>query len=133
MSVSLTCVGLLGLLLFGLGFLVSATRGQTGRTIGYSDDPTDRLHKAVRAHANTAEYAPILAVLFFVLGARNPAGWVLVCIVFTTLARYLFAAGMLMSSSLAQPNPLRFVGAVGTYIGGIALSVALLVDVLAGP
>jgi hypothetical protein len=34
---------------------------------------------------------------------------------------------MLASPTLAKPHPLRFVGAVGTYLTGIALSVALLI------
>jgi len=46
-----------------------------------------------------------------------------------TLSRYLHAAGMVLSSSLDRPQPLRFVGALGTYVAGLALVVALLLVV----
>jgi uncharacterized protein len=41
------------------------------------------------------------------------------------LFRYLHAAGMLLSPSLDRPQPLRFVGALGTYVAGLLLVVAL--------
>jgi len=41
-----------------------------------------------------------------------------------TLFRYLHAAGMLVCPSLDQPHPLRFVGALGTYVTGLVLAVA---------
>jgi hypothetical protein len=43
-----------------------------------------------------------------------------------TACRYLHAAGMILPATLAAPNPMRFVGALGTYVTGIALTVALL-------
>jgi hypothetical protein len=42
----------------------------------------------------------------------------------TTACRYMHAIGMIAFATLAKPNPMRFIGAVGTYIGGIALCVA---------
>src|SRR5262245_43468548 len=128
MTVALICIALLGVLVVGLCLGVSITRGRTGRIIGYSDDPTDPLYKIVRAHGNTCEYAPILAVLMLALGAREPAGWVVWCMGLVTACRYLFAAGMLTSPTLAKPHPLRALGAVGTYLGGLALCVALLLE-----
>ena len=92
MTVALVCIGLLGILIFGLGLSVSLTRGRTDRAAGFADDPTDRLYKMVRAHGNTTEYAPFLAILIFIVG-----------------------------ESLAKPHPLRFVGALGTYVFGLAL------------
>jgi uncharacterized membrane protein YecN with MAPEG domain len=41
----------------------------------------------VRAHGNTAEYAPMLAVLFLFLGSRDPAARVLWTIAIATLSR----------------------------------------------
>jgi hypothetical protein len=41
-----------------------------------------------------------------------------------TACRYLHAAGMITCASLARPNPLRFVGALGSYVTGLALVVA---------
>jgi hypothetical protein len=36
---------------------------------------------------------------------------------------------MLMSSDLAVSNPVRFTGAVGTYLSGIALCIAVLLTI----
>ena len=76
METAVVCSGLLGLLIFGLGFMVSITRGQTGTSAGTDADPTDRLHKMVRAHGNATEYAPMLALLMLIVArAMNwPAG-----------------------------------------------------------
>ena len=129
MSTAIACTALLGLLIFGLGFLVSLTRGSTKTTIGHASDPTDRLHKVVRAHANTAEYAPMLAVMFLYLGSAHPATWVLWTMVIATLARYSIVAGLILGPTLDEPHPLRFMGALGTYLGGLALCVALALSI----
>jgi hypothetical protein len=87
MALAIICAALLGVLLFGLGFATSLTRGRTQIVIGAPDDPTHALHKMVRAHGNTAEYAPMLAVLFLFLGSRDPAARVLWTIAIATLSR----------------------------------------------
>lgn len=121
MSVAIICAGLLGLLLFGLGFAVSLQRGRSEAIIGHSSDPIDPLHKLVRAHGNTAEYAPMLALLILVAGQLEPATWVLWLMGVATLSRYLIAVG-LMIGSLEKANPLRFLGAVTTYLCGLILA-----------
>jgi uncharacterized membrane protein YecN with MAPEG domain len=125
MSISIVCIALLGLLLFGLGLGVSAQRGRSSTNFGFKDDPADPLYRWVRAHGNTAEFAPMLAVLFFVVGWRGSSPWVNWVIALATLSRYLIAAGI-VSSTLARPNPLRFAGALGTYVCGLILSIYLL-------
>ncbi len=124
MNTAMLCTALLGLLVFGLGFGVSMTRGATNTTSGYNQDPTDRLYKMVRAHGNTTEYAPMLAILMLLIGARNPSTWMLWTMWLVTISRYLFVAGIITSPTLAKPHPLRFIGALGTYLGGTALCVA---------
>jgi len=128
MTIATICIALLALLLFGLGLAVSLTRGSAQRIIGYSDDPTDRLHKLCRAHGNAAEYVPILALLIYILGARGPAAWITWTFVAATVLRYLHAAGMIFPATLAAPNPMRFLGALGTYVAGLVLAIALLVS-----
>ena len=123
MNVAIVCTALLGLLVFGLGLAVSLARGATRTNFGFTPDPTDRLYKRVRAHGNAAEYAPMLAILILLIGARNPAPWMVWTFVAATLFRYLHAAGMLVCPSLDQPHPLRFVGALGTYVTGLVLAV----------
>ena len=126
MRIAVFCAGLLGLLVFALGLGVSMIRGSSRTNYGYAADPTDRLYKLVRAHGNAAEYAPMMAVLILYLGAHNPGTWLLWCFVAATVSRYLHALGMILSKSLDRPDPLRFVGALGTYVTGIVLALALL-------
>lgn len=126
MATATVCTALLGLLVFGLGFGVSMTRASTETVYGYDPDPTDRLYKMVRAHGNAAEYNPMLAILVLAIGARNPSAWMLGLIIAATASRYLHAIGMIISPTLNAPQPFRFVGAVGTYVCGLGLVVALL-------
>ena len=126
MKTALVCISLLGLLVFGLGFAVSTLRGLKETLTGSSDDPEDSLHKLLRAHGNTTEYAAILAILMYALGSMSPATWVLWFMVIATVSRYAIALGLILSSTMARPHPLRFIGAMGTYVSGIGLCVALL-------
>ena len=125
MTTAILCTVLLGLLLFGLGLGVSLTRGSTKTNFGYTPDPTDRLYKMIRAHGNTSEYAPMLAVLMLLVGSRNPSLWALWVMGIATVSRYLLVAGLLLSPTLDKPHPLRFAGALGTYLCGVALCVAV--------
>ncbi len=121
MNVAIVCTALLGLLVFGLGFAVSMLRGSSQTNIGYDPNPADRLYKMVRAHGNATEYAPMLAVLILLVGSRQPGTWMVWTFIAATASRYLHAAGMLLSPSLDRPQPLRFVGALGTYVCGLVL------------
>src|SRR6266508_2274709 len=124
MTIAVVCTGLLGLLIFGLGFGVSMTRARTGTNFGYTPDPTDPLYKMVRAHGNAVEYAPMLALLMLLVGSREPSSWALWVMVIATASRYLHALGLIVAPTLDKPHPLRFVGALGTYLSGLALCVA---------
>lgn len=124
MATAIICTALLGLLVFGLGLAVSLMRGRTGVDFGYKADPRDPLYKLVRAHGNATEYAPMLAILFLVVGSRDPSTWVLWTIGVATASRYLHAAGMIIAPTIDKPEPLRFLGALGTYVCGLALCVA---------
>ena len=128
MTIPLICIALLGLLGFGLGFAVSMTRAKTKTVAGSSTAPDDVLYKMVRTHGNTMEYAPFLALLIYILSLTPYPAWTGWMMIIVTAARYLFVVGMLRSKTLAEPHPLRAIGALGTYIGGIALCVALLLQ-----
>lgn len=130
MTIAVICIALLGLLLFGLGFFVSVQRGRSDIMTGVSDDPTSLLNKAVRAHGNTAEFAPLLAVLILYLGMSEPGPWVAGVMILAVLSRYLMATGFLVCRTLAEPHPLKVIGALGTYVAGLLLSVAALLNVL---
>jgi uncharacterized membrane protein YecN with MAPEG domain len=126
MHVAIICTGLLGLLLFGLGLNVSATRGRRKAVGTIPADPADPLLKAIRAHGNTAEYAPMLAILMLYLGAHSAPAWIVWTMIVATVCRFLIVIGILASPTLDRPHPLRFIGALGTYVGGVILSVAAL-------
>ncbi|MDH3520606.1 MAG: MAPEG family protein [Myxococcales bacterium] len=126
MAIALVCSALLGILVFGLGLAVSLARMRTQRGAGYVSDPKDPLHKLVRAHGNTSEYAAMLAVLFLLVATQDPPPWALWSMMGATTSRYLLAFGLIVSPTLARPHPIRFVGALGTYVCGLALCAALL-------
>ena len=124
MGFAITCIGLLGLLVFGLGLGVSRMRGQTGKFIGCTEDPADPLYKWVRAHANACEFAPMFAILIYALANTGYGGWHGFLYAAAVIVRYCHAAGMILSPTLDKGHPLRLVGALGTYAVGIILSLA---------
>jgi hypothetical protein len=125
--VALSCTAVLGLLLFGLGLAVSLTRVHTKTVTGLSSDPADWLNKMARAHTNTAEFAPFLALLFLYFGMHQPSTTTLALIVAATLCRCLIVIGLIAPPTMASPHPVRAVGALGTYACGLALSATLFV------
>lgn len=121
MSIPYLCVVFLGLLIIGGGFYVSWCRAKLGIIGGYPEDPSNRLHKAVRAHGNATEYVPVMALVIYMLGLFNPPGWVVGVMIGFTVARYLSFFGLAAGESLAKPNPARFIGSLLTYILGFVL------------
>lgn len=124
MTIAIICTALLGVIVFGLGFAVSWMRGRLGVNFSYTPDPTDRLYRLVRAHGNATEYAPMLAVLILLVGSRDPSAWALWMMGIATLSRYLHALGLIIAPTLEKPEPLRFLGALGTYLCGLGLCVS---------
>ena len=125
MTTAIICTVLLGLLLFAMGLAVSLTRGSTKINYGYPDDPAHILHRLCRAHGNAAEYGAMFAVLMLFVGLRDPAAWMLWVMWICVAARYVHALGMLMGT-LDKLQPVRFAGALFTYLGGFALCIAAL-------
>jgi len=126
-SIAVESTVALGALLFGMGWPISGLRNHRRQYSGYNPEPTDLLHKAVRAHGNTAEYSPFLAVMFLYIGAHDPARWMVWTIVAVTVCRYLFVIGIIAFPTMAKPNPVRFIGAAGTYTLGLALCYAMVI------
>ncbi len=125
MTTALVCIALLTGLVFVLGANVSRLRGTA--TDQMTTVPTDPLFVAIRAHGNAAEYVPSLAVLILIVGLNDPAGWMLAAAIAAVAARYIHAVGILSAADMTRPAPLRMVGAVGTYLAGLALVGAVLV------
>ncbi len=130
MSVPLVCITLLSFLCIALGFSVSMTRSKHKVLIGHSTDPEDVVFKRIRAHGNTVEYVPILALMIYILGQSPQPAWVMWLMVLVTACRYLVVAGLIVPKSMAEPNPVRFIGALGTYVFGLGLVAAMALQAL---
>ncbi|WP_328523719.1 MAPEG family protein [Kribbella sp. NBC_00359] len=128
-TVTIVCIALMGILLFVLGANVSRQRAIRGAGNQAPTDPTDRLLIAIRAHGNAAEYIPTMIVLLLVCSALSDSWLVDVLAVASLVVRTTHAVGMLSAKTLAAHGPLRDVGALGTYLTGIALGVTAIVTI----
>ena len=113
-----------------MGVVVTIARGKFNILTGSPTDPENTLNKLIRAHGNTCEYAAILALIIYILGQSIQPNWVLWFMILTTFCRYLLVAGFIFPQSMAKPNPMRFIGAVGTYIFGLGLCYALFLQAI---
>jgi uncharacterized protein len=125
MDLAMSCIGLMALLVVVLGLRISLMRGSTNTIIGSSTDPCDPLFKWVRAHGNACEYVPILAIMIFALASRGSSWWHSWLFIGAVAFRYSHAVGMITCDTLDKPHPLRFAGALGTYVVGILLALAM--------
>ena len=126
-TIPVVCIALMGVLLFLLGANVTrhrVIRGATGNQ--QPTDPADRMYIAQRAHGNASEYVPTLAVLIVVCATLTDSWWLNALAIAALGSRALHAVGMLTSRTLAEHGPLRDVGALGTYVTGVALGVTAL-------
>jgi uncharacterized membrane protein YecN with MAPEG domain len=131
MNPYLVCSAILVILYFLLALNVSMARRREKVGVGAGTDPSGSLNKAVRAHGNAAEYIPIFVALFLYFLLAGSGGWITWVVIIVTISRVAHALGMLMTSTFnAPPHPLRALGALGTYVGGFALGVALLLRTL---
>jgi uncharacterized membrane protein YecN with MAPEG domain len=128
-TITVVCIALLGILLFLLGANVTRNRVLRGGGNQQPTDPSDRLLIAVRAHGNAAEYIPTMIVLLLVCSALSDSPLIDVLAVAAVVVRFTHALGMLRSASLATHGPLRDVGALGTYLVGVALGVTAIVTI----
>jgi len=128
-TITVVCIALLGILLFLLGANVTRNRAMRGAGNQLPTDPADPLLIAVRAHGNAAEYIPTMIVLLLVCSALSDSWVIDVLAVAAVVVRFTHALGMLRSATLASHGPLRDVGAMGTYLVGVALGVTAIVTI----
>ena len=127
MTLALVCTAILGLLIFGLGLAISLRRFATKDYFAGRVGPATFTTKLSRAHGNTAEFAPFLAVLFLIIALRGAPAWADGAMIGATVSRLLVVIGFLTSPTLEQMSPTKAVGAMGTYGFGLALTIALVV------
>jgi len=128
-NITVISIALMGILIFVLGANVTrhrAIRGDTGNQ--QPSDPADRMYIAQRAHGNAAEYVPTLIGLLVVCSVLTDGWWLDALSIAAVAARYVHAVGMLTAKTLASHGPVRDIGAMGTYVVGIALGVTAIVS-----
>ncbi len=129
MAIALLSVGLLGLLVFLLGANVSRERRSVAVTQHEAEaDPKSALRKAIRAHGNCIEYVPMLSLMIIAIGLAIPvllSWWIAALMLAAVASRYIHAAGILTGGSVYEANTLKRIGAAGTYLTGLVLSIIL--------
>ena|SRR5688572_12259507 len=125
-------VGLSALLLLALAYNVGSRRGAQGQ-LQPGDMGDAALTRAIRAHANFAEHAPLALLLLLVLAllGLDPL-WLHLFGALFTCGRVIGAFGMMREK---HPNALRFIGNLVTglalLVGGVA-AIAWAIGRLAG-
>lgn len=131
MALALLSVGLLGLLVFLLGANVSRHRRSVAMTQHEAEaDPASGLRKAIRAHGNCIEYAPMLSLMILAIGLAIPmlmSWWIAALMLGAVASRYVHAWGIISGDSVYHANRRKQIGAAGTYLTGVALSLILIV------
>lgn len=129
------CSAALVILTLLLAFWTSLQRGSS-KTIDYNAllDPTSNMAKAQRAHGNCAEYAALLIGLFVITGfayeGRDLGLTVTILAIAITVSRFIHALGFLTCSTLEKPHAFKAIGALVTYLGGLALTVMVILKVV---
>ena len=118
MMVTLVTAGCLGLLYFVLSLRVVQVR--MAHKVMLGDGGHDPLLSRIRAHANFAEYVPLLLVLMALIEMRTGVTELL-----TSTGIVLFAVRICHAIGMARPapNPFRVAGAAGTWIILVGLSI----------
>ena len=127
----LICSAILVIVYFLLANNVSYMRAKTQVGIGMDTEPSGRLNRAIRAHGNASEYIPIFVALFLYFLASGASGWITWVVIGVTVCRVLHPISMFLAPDLNRAYPLRFIASVGTYLGGLALGIALLMRAIA--
>ena len=117
-SITAGYLAVLALLYAVLGFQV--TRLRRGNRVLFGDGDNIKLRSAIRAHANFAEYVPIIALMVAMLEMSGmPATRVHLLMAGLLLARLLHPLGMYVGPRTLQFQICR--------VGGISLTITILV------
>ena len=131
----LASCAVLVLLTLGLAFWTSIERTRSN-VIAFDapTDPASAMAKAKRAHGNAAEYSGLLIGLFVVVGlahqGRDLGAFVQGTIIAVTIARILQAIGILACATLDKIHPLKVIGSMVTYLGGMILAIIVLAQLV---
>lgn len=124
MSIAITPLyaGLLGLLYLYLSLRIPRLRMRY--RVGLGDGDVPELRKAIRVHANFAEYVPLVLLLLLLVEQARYSPWFVHFLgILLVAARCAHAYGL---SQSATHSPGRFVGAVLTFFTLFACSALLI-------
>lgn len=108
MPITLTLVALLGFLYLTFGIYVGIVRARTKTLLGPGEDP--QLMRAIRAHGNLAEWAPIAVLLIAGMEYTGAGRGMLMGLAGAyAIARLCHGIGLIREDG--KPHPLRAVGA----------------------
>lgn len=108
MLITMTLIAAIGVIYLGFGINVGVVRARTNTLLGPGDDP--RLMRAIRAHGNLAEWAPIAIFLVAALEySGSPTQMVAGLAGAYAFARVLHGIGLI--NEFGKPHPLRAIGA----------------------
>ncbi|HEY6334565.1 MAG TPA: MAPEG family protein [Alphaproteobacteria bacterium] len=125
LSITTFYAGLNGLILLILAFRVGRARARTKILIGTGGDA--ELERAIRAHANAAEYVPIVLILIGALELSGASHLLLHGLgIALTLGRVLHGWGLSHASGLSLGRQ------AGAMLTGIARAVASVAAIVAG-
>ena len=122
-NIAILCVALLVLFYGALSFNVSLVRRRRRSDPAITEAT---LTKAIRAHGNASEYIPLFSAGLLYLNTASPSIFVTGLAVAVLVTRLFHAAGTLLVPSINDRHPLKFVGALGTYVCLFGLGGALL-------
>ena len=124
-AITATYLGVLGLLYAFLGLRVA--RFRRGNKIAFGDADNLYLRSAIRAHANFAEYVPIIVIMNALLEMGGaPAAQMHVLLGTLTLSRVLHPFGMHAKPMTPQFIVGRIVGVILTFFVLVASALLLL-------
>ena len=117
MHITLLTAGVLGLIFMVLSLRVTQVRLSSKVSLGDGGDQS--LLSRIRAHANFAEYVPMLLILLGLVEYITAT-----TVVLQGLAAVIVVARLSHAVGMARPapNPLRVLGTMGTWIALVALS-----------
>jgi len=117
LPVTLTTAGLLGLVYFMLSLRVVQVRTKLKVSLGHAGD--ELLLSRIRAHANFAEYVPLVLILLGAIELAVVSPWLWLIGLGLVVVRIAHAVGM----ALPAPNPFRIAGTAGTFVLMLAASI----------
>lgn len=112
LNIELACVSILLVLYGALSFNVSIARMQ----FRDGKNTEEKVEHLVRTHGNASEYIPLFVAIFMYFSFSQASWLVHSVVVLATISRVFHAIGMLRIESISQRHPLRFFGALGTYL-----------------